>query len=311
MTPTRALLCAVACAAAFVRCSEEPGAAAAATPEVEIRASVAAAPSAVASAGIDGRITAVHVQEGARVQQGDVVATIANASVERDLAYARAQVAVAEQRLRDARRPIAQSLILGDAGARERAAAEILRHREARRDRYRELYKTRDVTKQELEDAEAAYAAALRDWLGERERASMNVVHTDTSLLQLELEKAKAELAFVNDRKQLLEVRAPIAGVVTRVAARAGESIFTRDPIAEIANTSTVDVQGQVAPELLRFVRPGVAVEVKIMTVPPRRMSAPIRSVVPGNGGAIVVVQVPNPDGVLQAGQSAVITVKG
>lgn len=310
MTYARAL-CAFACTFLLVRCSDDPGAAAAAAPEIEIRASVAAAQTAAAIASIDGRITALDVHEGMRVREGQILATIANPSLARDLAYARAQVAVAEARLRDARRPIATSLILGDAGARERAAADVLQARQARRDRYRELFKTHDVTKQELEDAEAAYSAALRDWLGERERASMKVVQTDTGVLQLELEKARAEVAFVNERMELLDVKAPIAGVVTRVAARPGESVFTRDPIAEIANTATVDVHGQIAPELLRYVRPGMPVEVKILTVPPRRITAPIRTVVPGNGGAVVVVSVPNPDGVLQAGQSAVITVRG
>ncbi|HEX6087969.1 MAG TPA: efflux RND transporter periplasmic adaptor subunit [Thermoanaerobaculia bacterium] len=308
-TRARALLC-LLLGVALARCSEKPDAAAAEPPQLEVRAAVAPAQTAAAISSIDGRIASLLVTEGAAVQAGATIATLTNAGIDRDIAYAKAQVAVAEQRLRDARRPIAQTLILGDSGARERASAEILKNAEAKRDRYRDLFATHDISKQELEDAESGYAAALRDWLVERERASQKVIQTDTSILQLELERAKAELAFASERRALLEVKAPISGVVTRVAVRLGESIFPRDPIVQIANTTNVEVRGLIAPELTRYARAGMPVEVKIFTVPPRRFTVPIKNVLPGNGGATLVVEVPNPDGVLQEGQTAVVTVK-
>jgi multidrug resistance efflux pump len=291
-------------------CGEKPDASAAETPQLEVRATVAPAQTASAIASVDGRVATLLVTEGAPVQAGATIATLTNAGIDRDIAYAKAQVAVAEQKLRDARRPIAQTLILGDSGARERASAEILRNAEAKRDRYRQLFTTHDISRQELEDAESAYAAALRDWLVERERASQRVIQTDTSILQLELERAKAELVFATERRSLLDVKAPISGVVTRVAARPGDSIFPRDPIVEIANTTKVELRGTIAPELTRYVRAGMPVEAKIFTVPPRRFTVPIKNVLPGAGGATLVVEVPNPDGVLQEGQTAVVTVK-
>jgi multidrug resistance efflux pump len=287
-------------------CTDRPEAVAADVPGLEVRATVATPQTASAIAAVDGRIATLLVAEGAAVQQGATIATIVNPAIDRDIAYARAQVAVAEQRLREARRPIAQTLILGDAGARERASAEILKNREAKRDRYRQLFASHDISKQELEDAENEYASALRDWLVERERASQKVIQTDDSILKLELERAKAELAFANERRGLLDVRAPISGVVTRVAARPGETIFPRDPVVEIANNATVEVRGTIAPELQRFVRSGMPVEVKVLTVPPRRFTVPIKNVLPGT----IVVELPNPEGMLTAGQSAVITVK-
>jgi multidrug resistance efflux pump len=291
-------------------CGEKPGAAAAETPQLEVRAVVAAPQTAIAISTIDGRIATLLVQEGQLVQTGAAIATLTNASVDRDIAYAKAQVAVAQQRLRDARRPVIKTILPGDNGARERASAQILRNATARRDRYRQLYATHDVSQQELEDAETAYAAALRDSLNERERASQRVMQTDTGLLQLELERAQAELAYASDRRALLEVKAPMSGIVTRVAARPGQNIFPRDPIVEIANTTTVEVRGTIASELTRYVRVGLPVETKVFTVPPRRFTVPVKNVLPGNGGATLVVELPNPDGVLQEGQTAVVTVK-
>lgn len=296
--------------AAGARCGEKPDASASEPATLEVRATVAPAQTAPAIAAIDGRLAQLHVQEGAPVQAGAPIATIVNASVERDLAYAKAQVGAAESRLREARRPVARTVLRGDSRARERASAEILRNREAKRNRYRDLYQSRDISKQDLEEAENEYAAALRDWLAERERASQSAVQSDTGVLQLELERARAELVYVNERRALLDVKAPIGGVVTRVHVRPGESIFTRDPIADIANTSVVEVRGLIAPELTRYVRRGMQVEAKVLTVPPRRFTVPIKNVLPGTGGATLVVELPNPDGVMQEGQSAVVTIK-
>lgn len=302
---TGMLLC-VLTVISITSCADKPEAEAADVPRLEVRATVAEPQTASAISAVDGRVATLLVTEGSAVQQGQSLATIANPGIDRDIAYAKAQVAVAEQRLREARRPIAQELILGDAGARERASAEILKNREAKRNRYRELFASHDISKQELEDAENEYAMALRDWLVERERASQKVVQTDNSILQLELDRAKAELAFANERRSLLEVRAPITGVVTRVAARPGETIFPRDPVVEIANSASVEVRGAIAPELQRYVRNGMPVEVKVLTVPPRKYTVPVKSAAAGT----LVVEVPNPEGVLTPGLNAVVTVQ-
>jgi multidrug resistance efflux pump len=303
---TGTLLCVLAWMLATA-CSDKPEAAAADIPRLEVRATVATPQTANAIAAVDGRVATLLASEGSAVQQGAQIATLVNPGIDRDIAYAKAQVAVAEQRLREARRPIPQTRIPGDAGAaRERASAQILKNREAKRDRYRRLFASHDISKQELEDAENEYAVALRDLLVERERTAQQVIQTDTSILQLELERAKAELAFADERRSLLVVRAPMSGVVTRVAARPGETIFPRDPIVEIANNATVEVRGTIAPELQRYIRNGMPVEVKVMTVPPRKYNVAVRNVLPGT----IVVELPNPEGVLTAGQSAVITVK-
>ena len=293
------------------RCNEQQDAVAAGVPELELRGEVGNADTAAAITSIDGRVATLAIREGSLVQAGAVIATLSNATIDRDVAFARAQVAVAEQRLREASHPRRSSSVKIDP-QRERAAAAILANREAKRDRYRELYKTHDVSKQELEDAENEYSAAQRDWLAERERATPPppAAQADVGLLQLELEKARAEQAAAEDRKTLLTVIAPMSGTVTRMNARIGESVFPRDTIAEITDNTKAQVRAPIAPELLRYIRTGMPLQVKIFTVPPRRFTAPVRAIVPGNSGATIVIDLPNPDRVLQPGQQAVITVK-
>jgi multidrug resistance efflux pump len=292
------------------RCNEQQDAVAANVPELELRGEVVNADTATAITPIDGRVASIAINEGAIVQADAVIATISNATIDRDVAFARAQVAVAEQRMREASHPRRSSVRIDP--QRERAAAAILANREAKRDRYRELYKTHDVSKQDLEDAENEYSGALRDWLAEREHATAQppVVQADINLLQLELEKARSEQAAAEDRKVLLTIVAPMSGTVTRVSTRVGESVFPRDPIAEITDNTKAQVRAAIAPELIRYVRTGMPLQIKIFTVPPRRFTAPVRAIVPGNGGATLLIDLPNPDRVLQPGQQAVITVK-
>jgi multidrug resistance efflux pump len=296
-------------------CRERQEAVAAEVPALEVKAEVAKPQTAAVVAPYDGRIDAVRVTEGAAVKAGDVVMTISNPTVERDLAYTRAQLALAEYRLRNANAP-RRSAPASEPNNddRIRAIENIARSRKTRLDRYENLYKTRDITADELENARMEYAAAERDLAAERnvrQRAEM-VQPTDPGLLRLDLEKARAEMAVVEDRKRQLTVVAPIGGVVTRILASTGETIFPRDPLFEVTNASTLDVRGLVAPELLRHVKPGMPVDVKVFTVPPRRFTAAIRNVVPptDSGGATIVVPITNPDGVLQPGTPATITVR-
>jgi multidrug resistance efflux pump len=158
------------------------------------------------------------------------------------------------------------------------------------------------------------YAAAMRDLAAERNaRRSVEVAQpSDPALLQLDVDKARAELGVIEDRERHLTVTAPIGGIVTRILAAPGEMIFLRDPLFEVSDAATLDVRGTIAPELVRHVRAGMAAEVKIFTVPPRRFTTTIRTVTPAvdAGGAAVVVSVSNPDGALQPGTPATITVR-
>jgi multidrug efflux pump subunit AcrA (membrane-fusion protein) len=112
-----------------------------------------------------------------------------------------------------------------------------------------------------------------------------------------------------------LQITSPIAGNVTRVYVKPGQAVFPRDPIADVADLSTLHVQGDVAPELLRFIRPGTRVDVKILSVPPRTFADEIDYVVPVPAGsqsrnAAVVVTLPNPDRALQPNTEALITLR-
>jgi len=132
--------------------------------------------------------------------------------------------------------------------------------------------------------------------------------------LRSEREKAAAEEKFATERRALLQIAAPFAGTVMRVHVIPGQAVFPRDPIADLADLSTVQVRGDVAPELLRFLRPGMHVDVKVFSVPPRTFADEIDYVIPAqqteSRAAVVVVTIPNPDHSAQPNTEALITVR-
>jgi len=80
-----------------------------------------------------------------------------------------------------------------------------------------------------------------------------------------------------------------------------------------VSDVANVNVTGSVAPELLRYIKPGMPVQVKIFSVPPRTFADSIDAILPAQTDsrtATVVVSLPNPDRSLQSNTDAVITLR-
>ena len=268
-------------------------------------------------AQIDGRVEQIGTSEGASVAEGGVLVQLINAAVERDAEVTRAQLEMIDRRLRGSspRGPVAAARPTDSLAISEK----ILELKRRRFDKMKSLRGTNDVTARDLEQAEVEYLAALRDYNNERRSmagGSAAAVTADPELLRIERQKTMAEQRFAAHRQSLLRVVSPMTGVVTRLHVTPGQPVYPRDPIADITNISTLHVRGEVAPELLRYIRPGTRVDVKILSVPSRTFADEVDYVIPvqGSGGetraAAVVVSIPNPDGALQPNTEALITLR-
>jgi multidrug resistance efflux pump len=282
-------------------------------PPIEIRATVQPSQSMTINAQMDGQVESVAVREGTAISAGAPLVQLTNPIVERDAALSRAQLDWIDARLRRGGRPRQV------ASARPRDSfeitAKILQLRQQRLEKMKQLRKTNDVTARDLEQAEIEYLAALRDYNNER-RVVVSGAPTgdDIELLRIERQKVSAEGRFAAQRQSLLHITSPIAGVVRRLHVTQGQAVFPRDPIAEVANVTTMHVRGNIAPELLSYIRPGMRVDVKVLSVPPRAFADEIEYVIPVQGtgpesrSATVIVTIPNPDGSLQPNSEALIT---
>lgn len=284
--PFKGLLSAVCCL--LSACANTPETRELAPRTVELRGELAASRTATLLAPFDATVKHVAAREGAQVHAGDLLVELSNAEVEHDLAVARAQREWAQQK-RGANPATAH-------------AAAIADRKKAKRDRYRALYATHDVTLQELEDAEVEYSAALRD-LGNM---------TPPRASAIELERAVADEKLAQQRQEALALHAPIDGVVTRLQAAEGRDVSNREPLAEITAMGNLEARAEVDPDLLRVIRPGMNAEVRIMTIPPKVILDKISYIVPfrADRKAAVIVNIANNDASLQPGTPVVLTIK-
>jgi len=272
---------------------------------VDLKAEVTASRTASVTAPFEATVRRVAVREGQNVNAGDVLFELSNPEVDRNAEVARIQREYAEARLHAAVRPVEHR-------SAEAATARIVALKKSKLDRLKALLATHDVTQQEVEDAEQEYAAAQRDLINIRNSAP---AAPQTRLAEIELERARADEQLAQSRRQTLTVRAPIAGVVTQISAMEGHDAAAREPLAVVTSLSSVDVRADVAPDLLRIARPGTPVEVKVLSVPPRVFLDKVAYVVPsrpsaqGEPRAAVVATLANPDGALQPGTPATLTI--
>ena len=272
---------------------------------VDLKAEVAASRIASVTAPFEATVKRIEVREGQSVNAGDVLVELENPELQRNVEVARAQVEYAEARLHAAARPVAHK-------SAEAAAARIVALKKAKLDRYRALLATHDVALQEVEDAENEYAAANRDLINIQNSAP---AAPQTRVAEIELERARADATLAESRLQTLVVRAPMAGVVTRVLAAEGREASAREPLAEVSALAALDVRADVAPDLLRIAKPGTPVEVKVLSVPPRVFLDKVAYVIParpnaqGEPRAAIVATIANADGALQPGTPATLTI--
>jgi HlyD family secretion protein len=199
------------------------------------------------SSELSGRLKTVPVEEGQRVQRGQILAEIENDDYHAKVAAAEAELAQREAELRR---------VVNGARAQERREAEAAMHaaqavldnakREA--ERRRGLADRNVISRDEAERYERGYQVARAEY--EQAVQHFSLVDADAR----EEDRARAEAGVASARAQLAEarayleksyVRAPISGVILRKLRHNGESVSTQfdSPIVTMADDSTLRVR--------------------------------------------------------------------
>jgi RND family efflux transporter MFP subunit len=112
-----------------------------------------------------------------------------------------------------------------------------------------------------LQSAEAALAAAERANERAQRLAQEGIVpRKDAEQAAAGVAKARADAVAARRTEQLSILRAPIAGIVTRMSATLGASVDPAQPLIEISDPSALDVLLSVTPTDAARVRPGAKV---------------------------------------------------
>jgi RND family efflux transporter MFP subunit len=233
--------------------ARKPPSVAAASSVLDASGYVVARRQATVSSKVTGKVREVFIEEGMRVEEGQVVATLDDTTQQAQLALAVAQ-----------------------ADSSRAALAEIeaqLRNARLERNRLRDLAGRDLASKSSLDTAEAVY-----DELAARlETGRENV------------EVALSNVALAEDAVANMTIRAPFAGMVVTKNAQPGEMIspvsagggFTRTGICTIIDTDSLEIEVDVNESYIQRVSAGQRVSALLDAYPDWRIPAEVIAIVP------------------------------
>lgn len=201
------------------------------------------------SSQVSARVQALPFREGERVREGDVVIRLDPQALVAVLDSARAGMRAQEARL---------------GGAEARLITARLEF-----ERLRSLFETGDVTRAELEGAEANYLQAL----------------SDKDALEQGIEQARAQIAQAEKDLENTTIVSPMDGVITALNAEVGETVIvgtTNNPgsvVMEIADLSNMLLKAAVDEVNIAPVQVGQEATVYINAYPDREYRGTVRQI--------------------------------
>jgi RND family efflux transporter MFP subunit len=219
---------------------------------------------ATVSSKITGKVVEVLIEEGQRVEAGEIIARL-------DDANARASVAQAAAQREQARANLTAAQV-----ALENAVPTFHRNEQQ--------FARAIISAQSFDTARAAYDAA----------------RTGLDVAARTFEVAEASLMLAQRNLDDTVVRAPFAGVVTVKAAQEGEMVspmsagggFTRTGIGTVVDMSSLEVEVDVSENFINRVRPDQAVTVKLNAYPDWEIPARVIAIIPTADRAKATVKV-------------------
>ncbi len=230
------------------------------------------------SAKVSGRIERIFVDEGDKVEEGQVLAHLE----QRDFELARKSALAQRDMIR--------------ATAKE---AELnLKNMTREKERMESLYKSKVVSEKAYDDAATAF--------------SMAQARSDG--LEAQFKAAEADLELAERRLQDSRIRAPFPGFIAERFANEGEIVSTGTPFFLVMNIDTVKAEVRIPEIELTRVFLGIPVDVELDALPGRRFEGTVSAINPSidpvNRNFTIKIDIPNKGQVIKSGMFARITVK-
>ena len=263
------------------------------------------------AARMPGRVTAVLVQEGARVGAGTPLLRVDGSEIFAAEAQARAAVSTAYAQ-RDLVEAGARPEELQQAANAVAQAKAALDQAEVEADRMRSLYAMGAVAKQQLDAAETQLrlARTAYDSAQQQQRLVAKGPRVEqVRAAQAQAAGAEAALAAARVRIRDLTVTAPFAGTIVQRTVEPGESVSPAVPSFVLAQLDVIHVELAVPERNRAGLRAGQMATITVDSLPGKRFAGRIAEISPTAASAsrsfVVKVRVPNSEGLLQPGMFA------
>jgi HlyD family secretion protein len=238
----------------------------------------------VVGSAADGRIIEYPLNEGDRVQKGQVLAQLLTDTVKLQLAAAEAELELRKQQLAELKNGTRPEEIQ-QAKARMTAAQARVQYSNARRTRAENLFRQGQAMSEEQRDEMIALAIEAEQAHIDAQAAYRLAVEGPR---KEQIAQASAQVAFqqatVNQLKDQMDKHTIVAefdGYVTAELTEVGQWVKQGDPIAEVAALDEVEVTAHVVEQYAPHVRVGMQVSVQIPSVPGPPLMGVVSAIVP------------------------------
>jgi RND family efflux transporter MFP subunit len=219
---------------------------------------------ATVSSKVTGKVVEVHLEEGQRVEAGEVIARLDDSNWKAALAQSNAQLQQAEANLVSAQTAYDDAKPIFERNEQQKTAAVI--------------------SLQSFDEAKAQY----------------DVARNNLFIAQRALDSARAGVLVAQRSLDDTVIRAPFAGIVTEKAAQPGEMVspvsagggFTRTGIGTIVDMDSLEVEVDVSENFINRVRPQQPVVIKLNAYPDWDIPGSVIAMIPTADRAKATVKV-------------------
>jgi RND family efflux transporter MFP subunit len=219
---------------------------------------------ATVSSKVTGKVVKVMLEEGQRVEAGQIIATLDDSNWRAALDQSKAQLQQAEANVDSAQTAFEDAKPIFERSEKQKVAAVI--------------------SAQSFDEAHAQF----------------NVAHNNLLIAQRGLEAARTGVVVAQRNLEDTVIRAPFAGIVTEKSAQPGEMVspisagggFTRTGIGTIVDMESLEVEVDVSENFINRVRPQQPVTIKLNAYPDWDIPGSVIAMIPTADRAKATVKV-------------------
>ncbi|MGM3388386.1 HlyD family secretion protein [Stutzerimonas stutzeri] len=255
------------------------------------------------SSQLAARIERLHVQDNQHVSPGDLLVSLEPGDFRLAAQRARANLAIHEAELAQARSRLAQQASLIAASQAAVGAAEAnLERSQLDLSRVQALRKPGFVSEERVTtlSADARVARSQRQKAEadlSAQRQQVEALEADISRLEAQIDAARAEIEQAELNLGRTEIRSPISGVVGQRSARAGQYVAVGAYLMSIVPVEDIWVQANFKETQIGRMRDGLRAELTFDSYPDTPIEGRIESLFPASGAQFSLLPPDNATG--------------
>ncbi len=232
---------------------------------------------------VGGRVASFLVDVGQPVKRDQVLAELRTGTLEIELAAAKAELVLYEQQLAEVTNGSRPEEI-AEAEANLKAAEAAKDNAAKQLGRLEQIQASGAATATDIEDARERanrtrfiFSAAKASY--QRVASGSRIEKIAAGQAQVDLQSQRVKL--IEDRIRLHTVRAPFDGFVSKEFTEIGAWLTSGDPVVEVIQLETVEIQAPVTAEYAVKLTPGEPVRVEFSQLPDRLFTGTVDRIVP------------------------------